>query len=250
MADYVEQAMHEMVPELDDLRRKRIFKDPEIRQIIRRRREFEYALQSNDRKPQDYLNYVRYEVALECLRKRRSDALHWRQKSLSDYAGQRRLIHIFNRCMLKFKADKRLWYQYIDFCLRSGSTKVLSSVLLRAVKFHPREAQFWLLAADRELKCGHVKPARTILTRGLRCLPRSAKLWGEFLRLEVQVARRLLEVRAALAAAAPQATAGPEAAASVPTPPTAADNPWGPARLLLRKGLQRLERSPRACAAL
>ena len=38
-----------------------------------------------------------------------------------------------------------------------GISKILSRVLMKAVKYHPREVHFWLLAADRELKLGHIK---------------------------------------------------------------------------------------------
>lgn len=227
--------MQEMVPELDDLKRKRIFNEEEIRQVVKRRREFEYGLQRTPSKHQDFLNYIRYEVAVECLRSRRSKALHWRKKTISDFAGLRRMHIIFDRGVRKFKGDKRMWYQYVDFCLRSGSTKVLSRVLLRALKLHPREVHLWLLAADRELKCGHIKAARTLLVRGLRFAPKSAKLWGEFLRLEVRVACHLQAVRDSpegLDKSAPSA------------------NAWAPGRLLFRRGLKQLSSSPVACVAL
>jgi hypothetical protein len=234
MADHVEKVMQEMVPELDDLRRKRIFNDDEIRHIVRRRRDFEYSLQKTPSKPQDYLGYVRYEVALECLRSRRSKSLHWRRKSLSDFAGLRRLHSIFSRGLKKFKADKRFWYQYVDFCLRSGSTRILSRTLLRALKFHPREVSFWLLAADRELKCGHIKAARALLLRGLRATPRSPKLWGELLRLEVRLACHLRAAKSTDESVTEEA----------------GGRPWAPACLVLRRAVKRLEGSAQPLASL
>eukprot|EP00449_Zooxanthella_nutricula_P051605 CAMPEP_0198566768 /NCGR_PEP_ID=MMETSP1462-20131121/103790_1 /TAXON_ID=1333877 /ORGANISM="Brandtodinium nutriculum, Strain RCC3387" /LENGTH=264 /DNA_ID=CAMNT_0044297805 /DNA_START=6 /DNA_END=796 /DNA_ORIENTATION=- len=228
-----------MVPELDDLRRKRIFGDNELRQIVKRRRDFEYGLQKAPPKQQDYLSYIRYEVALECLRHCRSKALHWRRRTISDFAGVRRLHGIFDRGTKKFKGDLRMWYQHVDFCLRSGSTKALSRVLTRALKFHPREVHLWLLAADRELKCGHIKAARALLVRGLRFAPTSSKLWGEFLRLEVRVALRLRATRAS-------GEEGLVPGEGKPAEPTA--SPWAPVRLLFRRGAGRLAPSPRAAA--
>mmetsp|Transcript_36558 Transcript_36558/g.104026 ORF Transcript_36558/g.104026 Transcript_36558/m.104026 type:complete len:631 (-) Transcript_36558:96-1988(-) len=239
MAEHVEKVMNDMVPELDDLRRKRIFNDEELRQVVKRRRDFEYLLQKTESKPQDYLSYIRYEVALECLRSRRSKALHWRKRTISDFAGLRRLHIIFERGVRKFKGDIRMWYQYVDFCLRSGSTKVMSRVLLRALKFHPREVHLWLLAADRELKCGHIKAARALLVRGLRFAPKSPKLWGEFLRLEVRVACHLRDVRDS-----PHAALDASSQNSAP-----AESPWAPARLLFRQALSRMASNPSACAA-
>eukprot|EP00931_Biecheleriopsis_adriatica_P058534 TRINITY_DN3487_c0_g1_i1.p1 TRINITY_DN3487_c0_g1~~TRINITY_DN3487_c0_g1_i1.p1 ORF type:complete len:654 (+),score=171.71 TRINITY_DN3487_c0_g1_i1:65-1963(+) len=235
MADYVEQALQEMVPELDDLRRKQLFNEDEIRHIVRRRRDFEYTLQRNPGKPEDYLNYVRYEVALESLRRRRSLDLGWKKRSISDYAGVKRVHNVLRRGSLRFKGDMRLWYQHIDFCLRSGSTKTLNRVLLRAAKYHPKEIHLWLLAADRELQQGHVAAARKLLLRGLRCMPKSVKLLIEFVRLEAGVAGQLL---AAKKLAEEEGEAAAKESADV----------WAPARLLVKKGLVRLAGKPIDCA--
>eukprot|EP00438_Fugacium_kawagutii_P011111 Skav203182 [mRNA] locus=scaffold39:223426:233211:+ [translate_table: standard] len=111
---------------------------------------------------------------------------------LDGIAGVRRIHNIFKRSTHRFKGDLRLWYQHVDFCLRSGSSKVLQRVLMKAVKLHPKEASLWLLAADRELRQGHVDAARKLLMRALRCLPKSVKLLNEFIRLEVWAPTKLL----------------------------------------------------------
>ncbi|CAE7884784.1 utp6, partial [Symbiodinium microadriaticum] len=116
---------------------------------------------------------VRYEIALEALRRRRTSALRWRKYSISTVAGLRRIHNILHRGSHRFKGDLQLWYQHVDFCLRSGSTAMLTRVLMRAVKYHPKEVHLWLLAADRELQQGHVEAARKLLLRGLRCVPTS-----------------------------------------------------------------------------
>ncbi|CAE7481272.1 unnamed protein product [Symbiodinium sp. CCMP2456] len=230
MADYVEQALQDMVPELDDLRRRKVFSEDELRHIVRRRREFEYTLQRNPGKPQDYLNYVRYEIALEALRRRRTSALRWRKYSISTVAGLRRIHNILHRGSHRFKGDLQLWYQHVDFCLRSGSTAMLTRVLMRAVKYHPKEVHLWLLAADRELQQGHVEAARKLLLRGLRCVPTSVKLLVEFLRLEVGVAGQLLA--AELLKQEEDTEAKTEAGTK---------DVWAPSRLLFRKAVAKLE---------
>jgi len=247
MADKVEQVLQDMVPEFDDLRRKHIFDDDELRQIVKRRRDFEYLLQKAGSSQQDFLGYVRYEVALESLRLRRSKALNWRKRTLSDYAGVRRMHFIFERSTRKFKGDKRIWYQYIDFCLRSGSTKILSKILLKALKFHPKQVHLWVLAADRELRCGHIKAARTLLLRGLRFSPMASKLWAEFLRLEVQVARNL-EVRKKMVDAGDQGAFAPKTPQADVKP--IGENPWAPSQVLLRRALSRLDKDAKGCAAV
>ncbi|CAL1130735.1 unnamed protein product [Cladocopium goreaui] len=162
---------------------------------------------------------------MESLRQRRSKALRWRKRSVSDYSGVRRIHQILTRATLRFKADLRLWYQHVDFCLRSGSSTVLQRVLMKAVKFHPKEASLWLLAADRELRQGHVDAARKLLMRALRCLPKSVKVLSEFLRLEVGVAGQLLVAREMA-----QETEVKDEAKNV----------WAPTKLLFQKGLSKV----------
>lgn len=237
MAHHVEKRMHEMVEPLDDLKRKRIFDEEEIRHIIKRRRDFEYQLQKRPSKHQDYLNYARYEIALETLRWRRNKALGWKKYTISDNAGLGHIRGIFDRAVIRFKGDMRMWYQYIDFCLRTGSTKIMSRTILRALKIHPHEVHLWLLAADRELKLGNIKSARSLLIRALRFVPTSAKLWSEILRMEIRVAISLRETRE------PDAEAKDGEENNVPL------NPWGPAGLLFRKAVSRLENKPEALLA-
>lgn len=239
--------MQDMVPELDDLRRKRIFDDDEIRQIVRRRRDFEYLLQRIPGKPQDYLSYVRYEVALQALRDRRAKKLGWRRrKSVSDFAGVRRVHKILERATSRWKGDVRLWYQHIDFCLRSGSTTILNAVLLKALKYHPKHINLWLLAADRELQLGHIAAARKLLFRGIRFSPKSAKLYGELLRLEAGVATELLSANAAGdgdGMAKEVAVKDDEEADAKQTADV-----WAPSRLLVRKAMTKLSSVPAECA--
>jgi len=173
-----------MVPELTDLERKNIFSRSEIKKIVEKRRAFEYRLISNPSK-HDYLKYVEYETALEQLRRRRRNELGWKKRSLSDQTGIKQIINIYERAIAgKFKGDVKLWFQYIDFCLESGSSKHLQKVIIKALRIHPMEERFWILAADRELRLGHLKAARTMLMRAMRFKPKSTRLWEQYFKLE------------------------------------------------------------------
>ena len=55
MADTVQYLMEEMIPELEDMERKKYFSRLEIRQIVKRRQEFEYLLKRRSPLKQDYL---------------------------------------------------------------------------------------------------------------------------------------------------------------------------------------------------
>ena len=75
MADTVQELLEDMVPELEDLARKRIFSQPEIKEIVRRRRDFEYKLKRRESQKSEYLRYVQYERTLDKLRGKRIFAM-------------------------------------------------------------------------------------------------------------------------------------------------------------------------------
>ena len=81
MSDAVQEIMEAMVPELEDLARKQIFNQVEIKEIVRRRRDFEYKLKRRDSQKSEYLRYIAYESALDKLRARRKKRLGFGKKS-------------------------------------------------------------------------------------------------------------------------------------------------------------------------
>ncbi len=88
----------------------------------------------------------------------------------------------------------RVWHEYIEFCLRSGATAQLHRVVLKALKFHSRDARLWVTVADRELQLGNFQAARSLLVRALRfCGSESPTLWAEYLKLELRRIRVLLD---------------------------------------------------------
>ncbi len=59
MADTVRYLMEEMIPELEDMQKKRYFTKAEIKQIVRRREEFEYKLKRKAALKADFLRFER-----------------------------------------------------------------------------------------------------------------------------------------------------------------------------------------------
>ena len=55
MADNVRAIMEEMIPELEDMERRGYFNKSEIRQIVKRRTDFEYSLKRRAAVKADYL---------------------------------------------------------------------------------------------------------------------------------------------------------------------------------------------------
>lgn len=58
MADTVRYLMEEMVPELEDMVKQQYFSRAEVKQIVKRRQDFEYLLKRKATLKEDYLRYV------------------------------------------------------------------------------------------------------------------------------------------------------------------------------------------------
>lgn len=190
MGDRVQKTLETLLPTLLELKAKQLFSDKEIKDIVRKRREFEYRLVGRKCSKNDLLDYIQYETALEALRKERAAKKGWKLGAVRSTSSLHHILRLFARSVRIWPQDKRLWNQYIDFCFRSGSTKRVLSVLLEALAHHPRELSYWLLAADRELQLGHLEAPRRLMQLALRQLPDSRRLWEEYFKFEVKCALR------------------------------------------------------------
>jgi U3 small nucleolar RNA-associated protein 6 len=64
MADTVRQLMEAMIPELEDLESKGYFSRSEIKQIVKKRQDFEYALVRRQALKRDFLRCVQTSAAV------------------------------------------------------------------------------------------------------------------------------------------------------------------------------------------
>eukprot|EP01104_Vermistella_antarctica_P009119 TRINITY_DN2325_c0_g1_i1.p1 TRINITY_DN2325_c0_g1~~TRINITY_DN2325_c0_g1_i1.p1 ORF type:complete len:626 (+),score=166.27 TRINITY_DN2325_c0_g1_i1:322-2199(+) len=192
MADAVQQLMEDMVPEIEDLQKREIFSQPEVRSIVKRRRQYEYTIKRRRPELKDFIRYAKYEMQLDRLRRKRKKRLGVKKAPLSDYAGMKRIHFIFERALRKFQGDDSLWLQYIEFCMSTGSDRALNKTFARGLQLHPRNASLWILAASWEYeKNANMVTARVLLQRALRMNPTSPKLFLEYFRLEVLYINKL-----------------------------------------------------------
>lgn len=223
MADTVRYLMERMVPELEALEDRGYFSRVEIRAIVQKRQDFEYALKRKAAIKRDYLRYIEYERALEELRQlRRKERGITGKTSLAEYCIPRRIHFIYERLLRKFRGDLSLWSAWLSYCRASGAAKQTSRVLAKALRLHPTAPALWTYAAAWEFEHNlDAGAARALMQRGLRmCGGAVPALWHEYFRLELLYALRLRERRRVLGIAPEQGAiaedeAGDESAAAV-----------------------------------
>ncbi|KAI5072003.1 hypothetical protein GOP47_0012109 [Adiantum capillus-veneris] len=199
MADSVYYHLERMLPELDDLKERGLFSDAEVKEIAKRRREFEFRLERRSKMKEDYLNYIKYELQLEKLRLLRKKSLvremqsskqRW-QPSLCDRASAMRIMLIYQRAVTRFKGDLDLWVQYLEYC-KSQGTRRMQKVLTKVLRLHPTVPDVWIYASAWEFEQNkNIVAARALMQRGLRMCSQSEQLWLEYFRLELVYAERL-----------------------------------------------------------
>ncbi|KAL7747212.1 U3 snoRNP protein [Sorochytrium milnesiophthora] len=197
MAESVQTFLESLVPELRDLEEKKLFTKAEIKSMIKKRTDFEYALRRRTPQKSDFIKYLQYEQALEVLRKKRVRRVGPDYRpSLCDHAWKQRLHSLFNRALRKFPGDKPLWAQYIVYAQKTDASKALGSIFTRAIQLHPRDPTFWVMAARWEMHHNaNLDTARKLFQRALSLNPDSEELYVQFFRMEVRYTRRLIRRR-------------------------------------------------------
>ena len=151
--------------------------------IVKRRSGYEHKLNARGSTASDYARYAEYEMNLDSLRKIRARRLGIKSKT---YAGQRRILLIFDRATKKFHGDTALWLQYLAFARKQKSNKRVSRIMTDMLRLHPTDPQLWIYAANHVLdERGDAAEARTLMQRGLRFCNRSTHLWSAYLKLEM-----------------------------------------------------------------
>lgn len=180
MAEYVQQNLEGMLPELEELERLGVFSSDEIRTIVRKRREYEYRLQKRIVQKSDFLRYMQYEINLDMLKKKRKSRLGIRRNLQAEHAAVKKIYTLFQNALKKFVGDIKLWIQYIEFCKHMGSLKILGKVFAKLLQYHPDKPNLWIMAAKWEFEENkNIPNSRSLLQRGLRVNSSSQQLWLE-----------------------------------------------------------------------
>ncbi|KAJ2839554.1 U3 snoRNP protein, partial [Coemansia sp. 'formosensis'] len=200
MAEIVQYHLEQMVGELEDLERRKLFTKPELKSIVKKRTKFEYGLRRRRVSQADFLRYIEYEINVDALRrKRKHRTTKDAKRTLCDYSIGRRIVSIFERALTRHPNDVALWLQYIEFVKSSdhsedgeASTRALSKIYATAITKHPYEARLWIMAAEHELDASsNGSAARLLLQRALRVNPRDSALWTEYFRLELLLVEKI-----------------------------------------------------------
>lgn len=209
MADVVQYRLEQMTDELDDLEKKGIFTHQELKEIVKKRTNFEYKLKRPSPLKHDFIAYIDYENHLDSCRRLRKKLVVRElmkendeeeeekkkkkrfRRSVSDDAGVGRILRVYRLATMRFKGDVELWFRYLEFCREHGHGR-MKKVLAKAIRLHPKRPGLWIYAAAWEFDHNlNVAAARAMMHNGLRACPDSEDLWVEYLRMELTYLNKL-----------------------------------------------------------
>lgn len=187
MAELVQKNIEGFIPELEQMERTGLVTRDQVREILRRRKRFEYRLRRRKKSKEDYLTYIQYELNLyELLQKRRSRLRITEKRPEVDFMIAKRINKLFKKAVLMFSGDSKLWLSHIDFCVRMGWNHAVGTLYTRMLNLHSHRPEIWVAAAKWQLECNSSpEMARKLLQRGLLFNNKSVLLWHEYFRMEL-----------------------------------------------------------------
>ncbi|KAJ8716271.1 hypothetical protein PYW08_013556 [Mythimna loreyi] len=187
MAEQVNQRIEEMINELEQMRRTQLYDDEEIKEISRKRKEFEYHIQRRVKHKEDFVQYIAYELALlEDITLRRKKAKLSEKKKDIEYAIAKRLNKVFKQFIYRFQDDIEIYFEYIKFCRSVGFDYAISGIIGQMLQIHGDKPKIWQMASKWESKeQNNLDNARNFLLKGIQRHPDSEALYLELFDIEL-----------------------------------------------------------------
>lgn len=186
MAEYVEQRMEEMIPEMEELERVGILSNTEVKELVKKRKHFEYKIQKRTKQKGDFLGYIEYESnLLTLIQLRREEIGYHHKKSKIENTILNRINKLFKILCHRWQSDVKIWLSHIDWLKRVKWTQSVSKVNLRLLQVHNNNPSLWIAAAKFEFDNGSAETGRQLLLRGLRFHPQSKLIHREYVKFEL-----------------------------------------------------------------
>ncbi|VVC96344.1 unnamed protein product, partial [Leptidea sinapis] len=190
MAELVNQRIEATINELEQMRRTELYDDEELREIARKRKEFEYRIQRRLKEKDDYVQYIAYELALleDITYRRKQIKMHEKLKDI-EYAIAKRLNKVFKQFIMRYQDDVEIYFEYIKFCKAVKFDFAAAAIIGQMLQIHGDKPKTWLLASLYETKVKNsIETSRSFLLKGIHRHPESEELYRNLFEVELKLA--------------------------------------------------------------
>ncbi|XP_023945935.2 U3 small nucleolar RNA-associated protein 6 homolog [Bicyclus anynana] len=190
MAEQVNQRIEGMINELEQMKRTNLYDDAEIREISRKRKEFEYRIQRRIKEKEDFVQYISYELTLlEDISLRRKQAKLSEKKKDIEYAIAKRLNKVFRQFVYRYQNDVAIYFEYLKFCQSVGFDYAVAAIIGQMLQIHGDKPKMWQMASKWESKeQNNLENARSFLLKGIHRHPDSEILYLDLFEIELMIA--------------------------------------------------------------
>ena len=135
MAEYVEQRMEEMLGEVEQMERVNLLEPKEVKELIKKRKHFEYKIQKKTKEKEDYLAYIQYETnLLRLLALRRENTGYQHKKAEIEGGIKVRINKLFKILEHRFQSDVTVWLSHLHFLKEAQWEASVSRIYLRMLQ--------------------------------------------------------------------------------------------------------------------
>ncbi|CAH2242741.1 jg11899 [Pararge aegeria aegeria] len=190
MAEQVNQRIEGMINELEQMKRTNLYDDVEIKEISRKRKEFEYRIQRRLKEKDDFVQYIAFELTLlEDISLRRRQAKLTEKRKDIEYSIAKRLNKVFKQFVYRYQNDVAIYFEYIKFCQSVGFDYAVSAILGQMLQIHGDKPKMWQMASKWESKeQNNLENARNFLLKGIHRHPDSEILYWDLFEIELMIA--------------------------------------------------------------
>ncbi|XP_041986309.1 U3 small nucleolar RNA-associated protein 6 homolog [Aricia agestis] len=187
MAEQVNQRIESMIGELEQMRRTNLYQDEEIKEISRKRKEFEYRIQRRMKAKDDFVQYIAFELALlEDIVLRRKQLKMTEKKRDIEFAIAGRVNKVFKQFLFRFQDDIAIYFEYLKFCRSVGFDFAVSSIIGQMLQIHGDKPKAWQLASYWEKKeANNLENAASFLLKGIHRHPEADFLYLDLFEIEL-----------------------------------------------------------------
>ncbi|XP_071151041.1 U3 small nucleolar RNA-associated protein 6 homolog, partial [Mytilus edulis] len=141
MAEYVQQSIEEMLPELEQMERVGICTGIETRKILKKRTNYEYKLRRRTKCKEDFMQYIKYEVdVLKLIHTRRQKVRYHHKRTEIEYAITCRIHNLFRLVTNRFPDDVKLWLSHIEFSQSRKEKANVSKFFTKMLQVHNKKS--------------------------------------------------------------------------------------------------------------
>uniref|UniRef100_A0A1L8DFJ2 Putative u3 small nucleolar rna-associated protein 6 n=1 Tax=Nyssomyia neivai TaxID=330878 RepID=A0A1L8DFJ2_9DIPT len=193
MAEIVEYRREQSLPEYEQMKRINLFNDSEIREIMKKRDNFNGKIVRKEKSMRDYLEFIKFERQLVTLiEKRRKVRNIDEMKGSIERPITLRIKNLYSQVTERFPENLRTWDEYLKFVRAFNFANVASTILDRMLQLHGDKPEMWLRAVIWEYEQNPDR-AKHYMLRGLQRHPTNSMMYCQFVKIKLLEANKVDE---------------------------------------------------------